>query len=382
VQAPVVINGRLDKAGEVDKFRVSVQPGDQLLIEMQARELGTSKIEGIITAYGPDGKKIDSAGDKPLPEDVFAVQGTSRTSNDPFLNLKVPAAVSEITLAVEDLAERGGQNYAYRLIVRKQPEDFRLSVTTPFINIPAGGTALVTVAADRRGYDGPIQLRIPKLPAGVRVEGGYIPREYVDPNNTRTLSRRGALILSADTDVTLGPGELVVYGEGETDKGDKLVRRATAVGTSIEVAGATAQGVVDRQRALTAPWLGLDLPFAIGTKPIATLEIKQINLVRMDEGDRFDFHYQWRSPEFLNFPRELNVDVIGARDIRVTAFERESPYSGTFSVNTTKATDPARYDVIVRGRIKTESGNEDIYAPPVALVVTKRGGENATAQSR
>ena len=382
VQAPVVINGRLDKPGQVDKFRVNVTPGDALLIEMQARELGTSRIEGIITAYGPDGKKLDSAGDKPLPEDVFAVQGTSRTSSDPFLNLKVPDGAREITLAVEDLAERGGPHFGYRLSVRKIAEDFRLSLASPLVNIPAGGTAVVNVAADRRGYNGPIQLSVDGLPAGVKAQGGYIPREYVDANNARTFNRRGVLILSAESEVTLDPRELIVYGEGKTDAGESIKRRARGPGVAIDVTGATAQGVVDRQRPLTAPWLGLDLPAALTSTPAATLEITHVNSVRMEEGDRHEFEYQWKAPRYLAFPNVLQVEVIGARDTRITSFERTSLYSGTFSINTTKATDPANYDVIVRGRVKTEAGEEDIYAPPSVLKITSRGGENATASSR
>ena len=113
-----------------------MEPGETLLFELQARELGTSRLEGIITVYDASGKKLDSAGDKPLPEDVFAVQGTSRTSSDPFLNFTVPKDVHEITVTVEDLAERGGPLYGYRLITRQQAEDFnwpsrRLTSTSP-----------------------------------------------------------------------------------------------------------------------------------------------------------------------------------------------------------------------------------------------------------
>ena len=179
--------------------------GRALLIEVQARELGTSKLEAIITAYDATGKKIDSAGDKPLAEDVFAVQGSSRTSNDPFLNLTVPKNTHQITLAIEDLAQRGGPQYGYRIRVRKVAEDFRLALASPLVNIPAGGTAIVVVGADRRGYNGPIQLSIADLPKGIHVEGGFIPREYVDANNARTLNRRGVLILSADRAVELPP---------------------------------------------------------------------------------------------------------------------------------------------------------------------------------
>jgi len=65
------------------------------------------------------------------------------------------------------------------------------------------------------------------------------------------------------------------------------------------------------------------------------------------------------------------VDVIGARDIRVTAFQT-SGNVGTFSINTTKATEPARYDIIMRGRVKLDGQEEDVYARPLALVVTER----------
>ena len=122
------MNGRLSKAGQIDRYKMHVEPGEKLLFELQARELGTSRLEGIITVYDAKGKKLDSAGDKPLPEDVFAVQGTSRTSNDPFLNLTVPKDVHEITVAVEDLAERGGPLYGYRLITRRKREDFQLAL--------------------------------------------------------------------------------------------------------------------------------------------------------------------------------------------------------------------------------------------------------------
>ena len=114
VSVPSVVNGRLLVQGEVDRYRFPVQPGESLLFEIQARELGSSRLEAVLTVFDASGKKLDSAGDKPLPEDVFAVQGTSRTSNDPFLNFTVPAGVNEITVAVEDLARRGGPNYGYR----------------------------------------------------------------------------------------------------------------------------------------------------------------------------------------------------------------------------------------------------------------------------
>jgi hypothetical protein len=366
---PSVMNGRLAKPGQIDRYQLKVEPGDALLFEIQARELGTSKLEGIITVYDSKGKKLDSAGDKPLAEDVFLVQGTTRTSNDPFLNFTVPKDVHEITVAVEDLAERGGLLYGYRLITRQQAEDFQLAISAPYLNIPAGGTAMVSVLADRRGYDGPIQLVIPNLPKGVSVAGGFIPREYVDPTNARTLSRRGVLTITAAADTEMPPGPLAIWGEARLTNGSSLRRRARGPGITVAVAGATDQGVVDRQRPVSAPWLGFELPAAIAEPPSATLEVKQTSFKNLDEGGRYEFEYAWNvrggAPT-----GNVNVDVVGARDIRVVEI-KGTEKGGSFVVTTTKATDPAKYDLYVTGRLKMDGGDEPIVSRTLSLEVSE-----------
>jgi hypothetical protein len=368
---PSVINGRLDKEGEIDRYRVKVEPGMKLLVEMQARELGTSKLEAIIAAYDPGGKKLGSAGDQPLPEDVFAIQGTSRTSSDPFLNVTVPADVHELTISVEDLALRGGLLYGYRLTVRQQAEDFKLSIASPQINIPRGGSAVFSVNADRRGFDGPIRLTMPALPNGIHAEGGIIPREYLDASGARTFNRRGILILTADADATLGEGELQVWGEGTASDGTVLRRRAHGPGMVVDVAGATEQGVVDRQRSVTASWLGLDLPAAMAEAPSASLEVRQINLRQMEEGARYEYEYKWTVRGRGTPPRQVGVDVIGAKDLRIIDMVAgKDMMNGTFAVTTTKATDPARYDLYVNGRLRTDDGEELIVSRPIAFDVT------------
>ncbi len=377
VPVPGVVNGRLDQPGEVDRYRVRVEPGERLLFEMQARELGTSRLEAIITVYDSAGKRLDSAGDKPLPEDVFAVQGTSRTSSDPFLNFKVPEGTREIVVSVEDLALRGGPLYGYRLIVRRQAEDFTLTLGSPYVNIPAGGTAMVSVSADRRGYDGPIQLTVPNLPKGIHVDGGMIPREYVNAANERTLNRRGVLMLTADLDSS-PPHEIEVWGEATLPDGAVLRRRARGPGMVVGVAGATDQGVVDRQRPVTAPWLGMELPAALAEPAVATLEVRQTNLKQMEEGARYEFEYKWTVPGRSTPPSRVGVDVIGAKDIRVIDMKSVSRgMSGTFAVTTTKATDPGRYDLYVSARLKTDDGEESIVSRPIPFEV--QGGETHVA---
>jgi hypothetical protein len=369
---PSVVNARLAKPATIDRYKVKVEPGDKLLFELQARELGTSRLEGIISVYDQTGKKLDSAGDKPLPEDVFAVQGTSRTSTDPFLNFTVPAGTHEITVAVEDLAERGGPNYGYRLITRREAEDFQLGLSSAYLNVPSGGTAMISVYADRRGFDGPIQLSIPDLPSGIHVEGGQIPREYIDVNNTRSFNRRGILVVTADPGVELPSRQLVVIGEGKLANGSTLRKRARGPGMLTDVAGATAQGVVDRQRAVTAPWLGFDLPASIAEPAHATLEVKQTKLIAMAEGGRYEFEFNWKVRSGTP-PKDVNVDIVGAKDIRVIDMKWIDK-GGTFTVTTTKATDAAKYDMYISARLKTDDGDEVIISRPIPFEVA---GETA-----
>jgi hypothetical protein len=247
------------------------------------------------------------------------------------------------------------------------------------VNIPAGGSVAISAVADRRGYDGPIQLTVPDLPKGITTEAGLIPREFVDPNNTRSFNRRGTLVLTAEPGVELPARELVVYGEAKLADGSVLRRRASGPGFMIGVAGATAQGVVDRQRPLTASWLGFDLPAAMAPAPPANLEVKQTKVTHMPEGDKFEFAYRWNVKTAGARPRgNLTVDIVGARDIRITDMQRtpggeeSGEYAGTFIVSTSKSTDAASYDMIVRGRVQGAGEEEEIVARPLALVVADR----------
>src|SRR5207302_3576427 len=132
---PVVVNGRIAKPAQVDRYSIKVTPGESLLFETQSRELGTSRLDALITVRDAKGAKLASAGDVAPAADVFSLQTGNRTSNDPFLNFKVPPDTNEITVSIEDIAQRGGPDFGYRLTVRKQAEDFLLTASPAYINV-------------------------------------------------------------------------------------------------------------------------------------------------------------------------------------------------------------------------------------------------------
>ena len=91
-----------------------VSPGEPIAFRIQARELGTSKLMAVITVFDEKGKMLARSGDEPLADDVYNVN-QSRTAGDPMLRVKAPEGSSNVVVTVEDLALRGGVNYAYRL---------------------------------------------------------------------------------------------------------------------------------------------------------------------------------------------------------------------------------------------------------------------------
>jgi hypothetical protein len=367
---PVTVNGRLAKPGEVDRYELKVEPGQEFFFDLQARELGTSKLTGLLTVLDEHGKKLASAGDGPLPVDVAAVQASSRTLGDPFLQFKVPENVHRVSITVEDLARRGGPQYGYRLMVYRAAQDFRASINTPFVNVPAGGTALVSVNIARRGYNGPLRIEVVNLPPGLTASGGDVPAEVADPNN-RATSRTAILTLTAAPDAKLTGGELNFRAIGSDDHGKPIERLATGLGYSIGVAGATDQGVVDRQRPLTGAWLGYTLPAALTDADPATLALKFESVAKKEAGYQFLFRWTWTATAMQTWPDTVDVDVPNFTDLRVIEMtvDPKDHKTGTFLVTSTRNTLPALYDVVVNGRLTVNGARHNIYAPLVAFPV-------------
>ena len=75
---------------------------------------------------------------------------------------------------------------------------------------------------------------------------------------------------------------------------------------------------MDRQRPLTAPWLGIDLPIARTKSRAATLEVTMLERKRMEEGDQMKFRWKWNlSDATLPLPKNVSAEMVGAADIRV-----------------------------------------------------------------
>ncbi|MCU1236983.1 MAG: hypothetical protein JWP63_4950, partial [Candidatus Solibacter sp.] len=112
---------------------------------------------------------------------------------DSLVHFTAPAD-GEYVARIRDVQGLGGDTYGYRLTVRSPKPDFRLSVAPRNPNVPSGGSVPVTVTAFRMdGFDGPIEIDLRDLPAGLHATRGVIR-----PGQSST-----TLTLTADADAKL-----------------------------------------------------------------------------------------------------------------------------------------------------------------------------------
>ena len=215
LKAGETVNGRLDKPGEKDLYRITFPAEEQRWrFRLVATSLGSS-LHGVLTLK-------DAAG---------AVQASSTGGKDPEIVFAKPAGAgpSESTLEVRDIGNRGGLGFAYRVTAEREATGFSLRADIPVINIPANSFEYVPIKADRRGYAGPIQVFIPEMVPGIVAEGGMIGQDQTD----------GYILLSAAPGMPPQKIALELWGRGGT--------AARPIDRKVRGTGDSANAAVDHQ---------------------------------------------------------------------------------------------------------------------------------------
>jgi len=166
---PVVVDGRVDRPGDVDVFHFKGQAGQKIVAEVFARRLG-SPLDSVLELTDAKGKRIAF-------NDDFDDQGFGLVTYqaDSYLAATLPSA-GVYYLKLRDTTGKGGPEYGYRLRVSEPRPDFELRTVPSTINVRAGTTTALTVYALRRdGYAGPIDLALQNPPAEFSLSGGIIP---------------------------------------------------------------------------------------------------------------------------------------------------------------------------------------------------------------
>jgi hypothetical protein len=164
VTLPCAISGIFQNARDADCYEFAVSKAERLDITSYGRSLGTPAY-AFLQLYDEQDKLL-------VESDV--------TDSDELTLTHTPAADGMLRLVVRDLVNRGGARYAYRVEIRCGP-DFSLTLqqekeTQLKYAVPAnGGHIALNVQAQRRGYQGPIQLELEPPSSQFQLYNATIP---------------------------------------------------------------------------------------------------------------------------------------------------------------------------------------------------------------
>lgn len=194
-QPPCVLNGRISKPGEIDRWKFNAKKGQKLDIEVRADRLG-SPLDSIMQVVDADGKVIGQNDDM-----GGGIMDSKVTFNAP--------ADGAYTIELRDRFDtRGGLEFAYRLRITEpkvvEPA-FLIHLPADTITAERGKEVKIKIDLQRLGgFQEEVKLTIDCLPAGVEIKGDTIPAKK--PNTQLTLK--------AAEGVKIGLSKLRITGTG------------------------------------------------------------------------------------------------------------------------------------------------------------------------
>ena len=160
---PIVVNGRIEQAGDQDWFRIEGKAGEQFVAEVTARRLD-SPLDAVLKFTDEQDNCLALADDN---EDIATGQNTHHA--DSYLRVTLPAD-GVYYLRLTDTQHKGGPEYAYRLRLSKPQTDFAIRVVPASVTLRGKAAAYPKVQVVRKdGYTGPIRLSLKNPPAGIEM---------------------------------------------------------------------------------------------------------------------------------------------------------------------------------------------------------------------
>ncbi|MBI2424322.1 MAG: pre-peptidase C-terminal domain-containing protein [Candidatus Hydrogenedentes bacterium] len=155
-------DGIVGEKGDIDYYAFEGKAGQAFDVRLWGRALG-SPLDSVVQVLKPDGAGI--AGD----DDAAGIDSTMRIS--------LPED-GRYYIQVRDHLNRGGQTFSYRVEVTEVLPELSLSLleNRPVsTTVPQNNQTYLLVNASRRDFDGPLQVGIDGLPAGVSLQATPLP---------------------------------------------------------------------------------------------------------------------------------------------------------------------------------------------------------------
>jgi hypothetical protein len=168
VTPPIIINGHIDRPGDVDVFRFEGHTGDQIVAEVYARRLD-SPLDSVL-------KLTDAAGKQLAFNDDHEDKGSGLNTHhaDSYLTATLPVNGTYF-LYLWDAQQKGGRAYSYRLRLSSPRPDFELRAVPSSLSSRPGGSVPINVFALRRdGFTNEIAVALKDAPEGFRLSSGTL----------------------------------------------------------------------------------------------------------------------------------------------------------------------------------------------------------------
>lgn len=164
VTAPLVINGRMGEAGDIDRFRFKSASDQKLVCEIAAGRFG-SKLDALLILTDTNG--------------TLVVQNDDANGADARIEFDAKKD-TEYLLAARDLTDRGGDRFGYRLSIRPPSAAAGASFAARFLPDTLrvnrdGSTRLRCEVTRNGGFDGPVRFAFAELPSGAFAEPLVVP---------------------------------------------------------------------------------------------------------------------------------------------------------------------------------------------------------------
>jgi hypothetical protein len=176
IDIPTVVNGRIERPGDVDVFAVTVDAPGPLVAEVCARRLN-SPVDSLLRVIDEGGAVLAWNDDHVIKDQHLHknVAGAQTHHADSYLTVELPRS-GTYQVQVSDAQNGGGDAYGYRLRVSRPRPDFALRVTPSSHFVSAGTNTLLSVHALRQdGFDGEIEVVLVDAPPGFELLGGRVP---------------------------------------------------------------------------------------------------------------------------------------------------------------------------------------------------------------
>ena len=201
VTIPVVINGRVGAAKDVDRFKFKSDKDQKLVCDVIAYRFG-SPLDTLLILTDTNGTVLQQNDDSAVADARIEFDAKKDT---------------EYVLAIRDLTHRGGDKFAYRLSIRP-PTAGESGFTARFLpdapRVNRGSHTRVRCEVTRLGgFDGPVRFTMEDLPSGISAE----------PVVLTAAPSSGLMVISALKEAPLGTFIVKIIASGTVN--GKTVRR-------------------------------------------------------------------------------------------------------------------------------------------------------------